>query len=80
MVRLVLVRTSSRRARGWQIHSPLCTDLLHLPSINVEIISAESPEALVREELRFIGEDGWTEDDFKIMPCCLKERTSHATG
>jgi hypothetical protein len=36
-----------------------------------EIVTAESPEALVTSQLADqLSEMGWTAEDFRIMPCC----------
>jgi hypothetical protein len=36
----------------------------------MEILSADSPESLVKRELNRHLKDGWSEENYKIMACC----------
>jgi hypothetical protein len=75
MLRFSLVRTNHIGLTRWQIHKADCPDVIKLMKEGAftEILSAPSAERIVESELDIHAKDGWTEYDYEIMPCCLRE-------
>lgn len=69
-----LINTQRTQGARWQVHAHGCKDVLKFK--DPWTVDAESPEEVIRRELD-MGEgqyrqDGWTEKDFKVMPCTRK--------
>jgi hypothetical protein len=71
MLRFALLMTRDKTLKRWQIHKSDCPDVITLIRRNAfaQILSAESPEALVERELEG-AKDGRARSDIEIMPCC----------
>jgi hypothetical protein len=70
---LVSLNNEMPTGERWQIHRLNCRDIEKLwkRGDRADIVSAESPEALIASELaNELSEMGWTAEDFRIMPCC----------
>jgi len=74
---LVALNNEMPTGERWQIHKLNCRDIDKLVkrSDRVDIVNAESPEALIQTELaNGLSENGWTREDFRVMPCCKDGR------
>jgi hypothetical protein len=71
-MRFAVVSTNQPGLSRWEIHTPECPDVhvwMHKGAF-VEIVSANSPEALVHRELILWANAVCSKEDFQIMPCC----------
>ena len=66
-----LIDTELNRGPRWAVHIHGCKDVAK--SKRPWTVEAETPEEVVKRELDMDNEqyrrDGWSEKDFKIMPC-----------
>jgi hypothetical protein len=70
---LVSLNNVTTTGERWQIHKINCRDIEKMikRGDRADIVSAESPEALIEAELTDeLNEMGWTVEHFRIMPCC----------
>jgi hypothetical protein len=70
---LVSLNNEVPTCERWQIHRLNCGDVEKLVKRGdrADIVTAESPEALIAVELAGeLSEAGWTAKDYRIMPCC----------
>jgi len=70
---LVSLNNEMPTSERWQIHKLKCRDIEKLVKRGdrADIVTAESPEALIKAELmNELSDGGWTAEDFRIMPCC----------
>ncbi len=56
----------------WEIHKVDCKDLPKKNGMEVFITEAESPEKVIQKDLEDLRENGWTEENFKVMNCTNK--------
>ena len=70
---LVSLNNEMTTGERWQIHKLNCQDVEKLVKRGdrADIVSEESPEALIAAELaNKLSDSGWSAKDFRIMPCC----------
>jgi hypothetical protein len=70
---LVSLNNETATGERWQVHKLNCRDVKKLVKRGdrAHIVTAESPEALVKAELADeLSEMGWSAEDFRIIPCC----------
>jgi hypothetical protein len=70
---LVSLNNEVPTGERWQIHRLNCGDVEKLVKRGdmADIVNADSPEALIEAELADeLSENGWTAEEFRIMPCC----------
>lgn len=71
------------RTAEFVVHAAGCRDLKKIPGAAFEHpFPAESVEALIADEVAvFEAQDqGWTADDFRVMPCCKPKNTAAAAA
>lgn len=68
-----LYAVTETRSHKWAIHAPGCRDL-GKAMYPAELRPMSSPQQWVADEVEYYTENGqgWTEDNFRVYPCCSK--------
>jgi hypothetical protein len=71
-LRFAIVTTKVPGLTRWQIHKADCPDVAKWiqKGGSVAIVSSQSAEKLIHEEIIVRENEVVTADDFQIMPCC----------
>ncbi|MGA0879732.1 MAG: hypothetical protein ACO3SP_11500, partial [Ilumatobacteraceae bacterium] len=79
----VIVSGLATSEKNWEVHSAGCKDLSnpkYRVSTQLDTVQAESAEEAIAELLSYLADQGWTEDDFRVLPCAGGKSKSNSNA
>lgn len=79
----VIVSGLATSEKNWEVHRAGCKDLSspkYRVSTQLDTVQAESAEEAIAELLSYLADQGWTEDDFRVLPCAGGKSKSNSNA